>query len=77
MLDEEWLGPHVGPEARSRMGDVALVPSDPVAFVEPKPEPRSGAGGGGRPVFELLGRHGSLTSAEMLVPCLAAFGTRG
>ncbi|MXW60084.1 MAG: alkaline phosphatase family protein [Acidimicrobiia bacterium] len=76
VLDEEWLGPHVGPEARSRMGDVALVPSDPVAFVEPKPEPRSAAGGGGRPVFELLGRHGSLTSAEMLIPCLAASGTR-
>ncbi|WP_419929021.1 alkaline phosphatase family protein [Candidatus Poriferisocius sp.] len=76
VLDEEWFGPHVGPEARSRMGDVALVPCDPVAFVEPKPAPRSGAGSGGRPVFELLGRHGSLTSAEMLVPCLAAFGTR-
>ncbi|MDE0604712.1 MAG: alkaline phosphatase family protein [bacterium] len=76
VLDEEWFGPHVGSEARSRMGDVALVPCDPVAFVEPKPESRSAAGGGNRPVFELLGRHGSLTSAEMLVPCLAAFGTR-
>ena len=76
VLDEGWFGPHVGPEARSRMGDVALVPSDPVAFLEPKPDPRGAAGGGGRPAFELLGRHGSLTSAEMLVPCLAAFGTR-
>ena len=76
VLDEGWFGPHVAPEARSRMGDVALVPRDPVAFVEPKPELRSFAGGGGRPVFELVARHGSLTSAEMLVPCLAAFGTR-
>lgn len=76
MLDEGWFGPHVSPEARSRMGDVALVPCDPVAFVEPKPVPQSQTGRGGRPTFELLGRHGSLTSAEMLVPCLAAFGTR-
>ncbi len=76
VLDEGWFGPHVGPEARSRMGDVALVPCDPVAFVEPKPVPQSQTGGGGRPTFELLGRHGSLTSAEMLVPCLAAFGAR-
>ena len=76
VLDEGWFGPHVGPEARSRMGDVALVPCDPVAFVEPKPDPRSARAGGGKPGFELLGRHGSLTSAEMLVPCLAAFGTR-
>ncbi|MDE0235651.1 MAG: alkaline phosphatase family protein [bacterium] len=76
VLDEGWLGPHVSTEARSRMGDVALVPCDPVAFVEPKPVPQSQTGGGGRPTFELLGRHGSLTSAEMLVPCLAAFGTR-
>lgn len=76
VLDEDWFGLRVGSEARSRMGDVALVPCDPVAFVEPKPERRSAGEGGKRPVFELLGRHGSLTAAEMLVPCLAAFGTR-
>ncbi len=76
VLDEGWFGPHVGSEARSRMGDVALVPCDPVAFVEPKPASRGIGGGGGRPPFELLARHGSLTSAEMLVPCLGAFGTR-
>lgn len=64
VLDEGWFGPQVSPEARSRMGDVALVPRDPVAFTEPKPP------------FKLLARHGSLTSAEVLVPCLAAYGTR-
>ncbi|MCY3910026.1 MAG: alkaline phosphatase family protein [bacterium] len=73
VLDEGWFGPHVSPEARSRMGDVALVPSDPVAFLEPKPLPK---GSHGKPPFQLVARHGSLTSAEMLVPCLAAFGTR-
>ena len=64
VLDEAWFGLQVSPEARSRMGDVALVPRDPVAFTEPKPP------------FKLLARHGSLTSAEVLVPCLAAFGNR-
>ncbi len=64
VLDEGWFGLQVSPEARSRMGDVALVPRDPVAFTEPKPP------------FKLLARHGSLTSAEVLVPCLAAFGNR-
>ena len=76
VLEEGWFGPHVGSEARSRMGDVALVPRDPVAFVEPKPEPQRSSGGEGRPTFQLIARHGSLTSAEVLVPCLAAFGTR-
>ena len=76
VLDEGWFGPHVSPEARSRMGDVALVPSDPVAFTEPKPAPQSSPGADSKPMFQLLARHGSLTSAEMLVPCLAAFGTR-
>ena len=73
VLDEGWFGHYVSPEARSRMGDVALVPSDPVAFVEPKPPPQISHG---KPPFQLVARHGSLTSAEMLVPCLAAFGTR-
>ena len=76
VLDEEWFGPHVGPEARSRMGDVALVPRDPVAFTEPKPSAQRSRGGGNKPPFQLVARHGSLTPAEILVPCLAAFGTR-
>ena len=76
VLDEGWFGPQVGSEARSRMGDVALVPRDPVAFVEPRPERPRPSGGEGKPPFQLVARHGSLTSAEVLVPCLAAFGTR-
>ena len=76
VLDEGWFGPYVSPEARSRMGDVALVPNDPVAFTEPKPPPRNPTGGENKPGFQLVARHGSLTSAEMLVPCLAGFGTR-
>ena len=77
VLDEGWLGPYVSLEARSRMGDVALVPRDPVAFTEPKPPDRSPADNESKPTFQLIARHGSLTSAEMLVPCLASYGTRG
>ena len=73
ILDEGWFGPYMSLEARSRMGDVALVPGDPVAFVEPKLPPKRAHG---EPPFHLVARHGSLTSAEMLVPCLGAFGTR-
>ncbi len=76
VLDEGWFGPRVGSEARSRMGDVVLVPRDPVAFVEPRPEPPRPAGGEKKPPFQLIARHGSLTTAEVLVPCLGAFGTR-
>jgi hypothetical protein len=52
----------VGSEARRRLGDVALVPFEPVAYHDPDD---SGP-------FELIGRHGSLTSAEMRVPLLVA-----
>ncbi len=77
VLDEEWFGPVVSEQARSRMGDVALVPHEPVAFVEPpSPTKKSSGTTKKKPPFQLLGRHGSLTSAEVLVPCVAAFGTR-
>ena len=76
VLDEGWFGPHVDSVARARMGDVALVPRDPVAFVEPRPEARRPSSKEGKPPFQLIARHGSLTSAEVLVPCLAAFGAR-
>jgi hypothetical protein len=43
------------------MGDVALVARDPISFDDPAD---TGP-------FRLVSRHGSLTSAEMLVPLLA------
>jgi predicted AlkP superfamily pyrophosphatase or phosphodiesterase len=61
MLEQGWFGPEVSEAARSRLGDVALVAREPVSFVDPDD---SGP-------FELIGRHGSLTSAEMYVPLLA------
>ena len=57
-----WLGNRVTSTARGRLGDVAVVARDPVAFVDPA-ETSS---------IELIGRHGSLTAAEMLVPAVFA-----
>jgi hypothetical protein len=61
LLDEGWFGPTVSAEAASRLGDVALVARDDVAFVDPTD---TGP-------FKLVARHGSVTPAEMRVPLLA------
>ncbi|MEM7322005.1 MAG: alkaline phosphatase family protein [Actinomycetota bacterium] len=62
MLDEQWFGRNVSDEVRSRLGDVALLPFLPIGFEDPDD---------GGPM-DLIGRHGSLTSAEMYVPCVTA-----
>lgn len=62
MIDEGWFGPRVDNEVRRRLGDVALVARDPVAYVDPMD---TGP-------YSLIGRHGSMTAAEMLVPFVAA-----
>jgi predicted AlkP superfamily pyrophosphatase or phosphodiesterase len=59
-VDEGWWGERVTDAARDRLGDVALVAFEPVSFHDPAD---SGP-------FELIGRHGSLTPAEMYVPLL-------
>lgn len=64
VLDECWFGPKVLPGPLSKLGDVALVPFEPVAFEDPDD---TGP-------FLLKGRHGSLTPAEVLVPLLVARG---
>ncbi len=64
IIDEQWFGPRLGPSIRRRLGDVAVVPFEPIGIDDP-------ADGG---LFELVSRHGSLTSAEMFVPLLAARG---
>ena len=60
VLDEHWFGPATQHEARTRLGDVALVAREAVAFVEP----------GSPDSSWLLGRHGGLTAEEMCVPLL-------
>ena len=60
----EGLGAFGGPlpdAARQRVGDVALVPFRPVAYLDPLD----------RIEVNLICRHGSLTADEMLVPCVA------
>ena len=61
VLDEQWFGPHITAEGVNRLGDVALAAKGVVAFVDPAD---TGP-------YTLIGRHGSLTRAEMYVPLLA------
>ena len=65
MLDEHWFGPTIATPIASRLGDVAIVAHQPVSYWEPAD---SGP-------FELVCRHGSLTSAEVHVPLVAALGS--
>jgi len=61
MIDDGWFGPLVTDAARSRLGDVALVAKGSNWFVDPVDSGR----------VTLIGRHGSLTADEMLVPMLS------
>jgi hypothetical protein len=58
---ERWYGGSLGPVARGRLGDVAIVASAATAYLDPAD------GGDAR----LVSRHGSLTDDELLVPLLA------
>ena len=62
VVDEGWFGPRTDSMVRRRLGDVALVAREPVAYADPLD---TGP-------YTLIGRHGSLTEAEMLVPFVAA-----
>ncbi len=58
-----WFGPTVSEQARRRIGDlIAVAVSDEVAVVRRKAESRSAG---------LVGHHGALTGAELLVPLLS------
>jgi len=59
-IDEGWWGPSVTDASRQRFGDVALVAREPVSYID---DADTGP-------YELVGRHGSLTGAEMYVPLL-------
>lgn len=60
---EGWFGGRLAPEVRARVGDVALIARDPIAYVDPADEPST-----------LVSRHGSVTPAEVVVPLVAAVG---
>lgn len=59
-ISEGWYGPRVTDVAASRLGDVLLAAKGTVAFHDPND---TGP-------YVLIGRHGSLTEDEMLVPLL-------
>ena len=61
LVEEGWLGGVPSDEVAGRLGDVALVPFAPTAFLDPADTGE----------LRLKARHGSLTPAEMLVPLLA------
>lgn len=60
-IAQGWYGPVVTDQAASRLGDVLLAAKGTVAFHDPND---TGP-------YVLVGRHGSLTADEMLVPLLA------
>ncbi len=60
IVEEGWFGGEV-PDVAPRLGDVALVAREAVAFMDPADQGEN----------RLRGRHGSLTEDEMFVPCLA------
>ncbi len=62
VVADHWFGPTIRDEVIGRLGDVALVARADVSFDDPAD---TGP-------FDLIGRHGSMTSAEVLVPLLAA-----
>jgi len=59
VIEQRVLGGRVSPEARSRLGDVALIAKSTIALVDPAAPPSI-----------LIGRHGSLTPDELYVPLL-------
>ncbi len=60
IVAEGWLGGVPTPEVSARLGDVALVPFAPTAFLDPADTGE----------LRLMARHGSLTPAEMMIPLL-------
>ena len=59
-----WFGGPLGDGFAERLGDVALIPFEPIAFVDPADTGEN----------RLACRHGSLTTDEMLVPLVALRG---
>jgi hypothetical protein len=59
LLELGWLGPHTAPRVTDRIGDVMVVANGDGAVIRSAAEPMQS---------RLVGHHGSLTSAEMLVP---------
>ena len=61
IIQDGWLGGVPSDQVAARLGDVALIPHGPTAFLDPADTVE----------LKLKARHGSLTADEMLVPLLA------
>jgi Type I phosphodiesterase / nucleotide pyrophosphatase len=61
IIEAGWLGGVPSPAVAARLGDIALVPFVSTAFLDPADTGE----------LRLQARHGSLTSAEMMVPLLS------
>jgi predicted AlkP superfamily pyrophosphatase or phosphodiesterase len=61
-IDRGWFGPAVSEPARHRIGDLIAVSVSELAVVRRKAESRNS---------KLVGHHGALTDAELLVPLLS------
>jgi hypothetical protein len=64
IAESGWMGGPLDADFRRRLGDVALIPFEPVAYLESADASDA----------RLACRHGSLTEDEMLVPLVAAAG---
>ena len=66
LIDDGWFGGPLAYRFVDRLGDVALIPFEPIAFMDPADTGEN----------RLACRHGSLTDDEMLVPLVALGGER-
>jgi hypothetical protein len=66
LIDDGWFGGPLTDRFADRLGDVALIPFEPIAFMDPADTGEN----------RLACRHGSLTDDEMLVPLVALGGER-
>ena len=64
LIDEGLFGGPIADAIVDRLGDVALIPHTPIAFIDPADTGEN----------RLRCRHGSLTGDEMLVPLVALAG---
>lgn len=65
-IDAGWFGPRVSDRVRPRIGDLVVAARDRFGMLRRTAEPMESS---------LIGQHGSLTTAEQLVPLAVAYGS--
>jgi len=63
-IEAGWFGPRVSDRVRPRLGDIIVAARDRFTLLRRQAEPQESA---------LIGQHGSVTSAEQLVPLALAY----